>query len=203
MQLQIQRQPDIIISRMKEVTTLPEGSVSVISRTAQHSFKSSQDLVASSLLALAPFPETFEGARPWDDRTRKGFIIQEVVRRAKRRQRSTYGFSALCRLPNWLNHAAWEFAGYKAYSGWKFHLDTFRILPKDSPVFNYAKSGNIEGLQLLLSKRQASPFDRDSEQGKTALHVSSESKAKLSPMNIFLLCDRWQLGQEDLTYAAY
>lgn len=75
------------------------------------------------------------------------------------------------RTPAWLINKAWEARSIKACSGWTFHLRIHNILPYDSKAFEYARVGNVKGLQTLFERREASPFDR-TEGGYTLLHVS-------------------------------
>lgn len=51
-------------------------------------------------------------------------------------------------------------------------LKTQRTVPGNADIFTYAKSGNVEELQILFEKGLASPHDVHYESGVTALHAS-------------------------------
>lgn len=57
--------------------------------------------------------------------------------------------------------------------GWKNNLSsrTFRAVSDDASVFKLCEEGNIDGIQGLFAKGEASVMDRNSE-GLTPLHVS-------------------------------
>jgi hypothetical protein len=55
--------------------------------------------------------------------------------------------------------------------GYSFKLSMPRTIPNDSPIFKICRTGDIVGVRDILSSRQASVFDIDSE-GWTLLHVS-------------------------------
>ena len=78
--------------------------------------------------------------------------------------------TARYQLPRWLANQAWDFCAKKAYNGWDFQLRQYVIIPYDSLVFEYIRSGNVRGLQELFSKREASPWCCD-EDGITLLMV--------------------------------
>lgn len=58
--------------------------------------------------------------------------------------------------------------------GWKYTLNSFRLVPDDALIFEFCKRGNLDGIQSLLARGQASVKDIDS-QGYTALHVTYSS----------------------------
>lgn len=49
----------------------------------------------------------------------------------------------------------------RSYQGWKSTLKVFPAVPDDSLIFDFCKSGNIEGVQTLLTKGSASVRDTD------------------------------------------
>ena len=73
--------------------------------------------------------------------------------------------------PSWLVNRVWEMRAVKSSFGWIFCPRTYTIVPKNSPVFNFAHDNNVEGLQELFSKMEASPYDCD-ERHITPLIVS-------------------------------
>ena len=54
---------------------------------------------------------------------------------------------------------------------WKTTFQVFQPVPDDSPIFTFCRSGNIEGIQMLLTTKRASVWDTNSR-GYTPLHVS-------------------------------
>jgi hypothetical protein len=62
---------------------------------------------------------------------------------------------------------------------WKGTFQTYQPVPNDSLIFEFCRTGNIEGVQQLLSRKEASVWDVNSN-GWTPLHVSFE--AKVSPI---------------------
>jgi hypothetical protein len=59
----------------------------------------------------------------------------------------------------------------KAAQGWQYQIRTIRAVPDDSLIFQFCRSGNLDGIRYLLKRRLASPWDTDSK-GWTPLHVS-------------------------------
>jgi len=48
-------------------------------------------------------------------------------------------------------------------------------VPRDSQVFDFIETNNIEGIKALFSRKLASPFDRVDASGWTTLHVQLSS----------------------------
>ncbi|KAL9107020.1 MAG: hypothetical protein Q9227_008056 [Pyrenula ochraceoflavens] len=59
----------------------------------------------------------------------------------------------------------------QAQAGWDYILRVQRVVRPDALVFQFAKSGNVTGLQALFDAKMASPFDVDSKHGMTPLHI--------------------------------
>lgn len=57
--------------------------------------------------------------------------------------------------------------------GWQVSLGPFRAIADDSLIFDFSKAGNIEMVQLLFNRREASVLDTNSK-GWTPLHVSND-----------------------------
>jgi len=102
------------------------------------------------------------------------------IKSNKSRREEMYHFIVSVRMPAWLINRAWEIQYMKARKGWNFNLSIYNIVPHNSLVFQYATSGNLEGLRDLFKSGLASPFDMDMN-GFTVLHVSIvKSQAKES-----------------------
>jgi hypothetical protein len=65
---------------------------------------------------------------------------------------------------------------------WKGVFQMYQPVPDDSLIFEFCRTGNIEGVQLLLSRKGASVWDVNSN-GWTPLHVSFEPKFS-SPIKV-------------------
>ncbi|KAH8880120.1 ankyrin [Thozetella sp. PMI_491] len=74
--------------------------------------------------------------------------------------------------PTWLldRRIVSRFA-YSAADGPEFLLRVARVVPSTADVFNFARTGNVQGLQYLFKNGLASPFDANSC-GLTALHLA-------------------------------
>jgi hypothetical protein len=73
-------------------------------------------------------------------------------------------------VPSWLGGKVYE--AQKLQQSWTCNV-TFRsynVVPPEARLFQYSRSGDVQGLQQLFASGQATPFDRDTS-GNTALHV--------------------------------
>jgi hypothetical protein len=89
----------------------------------------------------------------------------------KGREREELG--AKLTIPFWPERM-WDCRGYETLSGWRFNLQTYRILSRSSPFFKAVTNGDINLVRTMLANRQASVTDRftDDHFEGTALHVS-------------------------------
>ncbi|KAK0511508.1 hypothetical protein JMJ35_006081 [Cladonia borealis] len=81
---------------------------------------------------------------------------------------------AFYRGPAWLVNRAWALHAVKARNGWDCYFRQYNILPSSSPVFMYARSGNVTGLRELFDKNQASLWDC-CDDGWSPLHLGADS----------------------------
>lgn len=74
---------------------------------------------------------------------------------------------------SWLRRV-WEIHITNASNTFGIQLRMQNTVPEDALVFQYAKSGDVNGLQRLFysDSKQASVHDRDHVLGQTPLHVS-------------------------------
>ncbi len=81
---------------------------------------------------------------------------------------------ARLRTPAWLSfsRSAWEICMYRATAGWMFTAQTYRVVPVDAPIMEFAESGDLRAIQALFEKKLASPYDREVD-GCTVLDVSA------------------------------
>jgi hypothetical protein len=90
----------------------------------------------------------------------------------ERNERSTLAFSYF--FPTWLlARRILVRLAYSSANGPELLLRLPRVVPPTSDVFNFARTGNVRGLQHLFENGLASPFDVNSC-GLTPLHVSSD-----------------------------
>lgn len=89
--------------------------------------------------------------------------------RYKGRERKELG--AKLTIPFWPERM-WDCRGYETLSGWRFNLQTYRILSWSSPFLKAVESGDINLVRTMLANRQASVTDRFTSIEDTALHVS-------------------------------
>jgi len=76
------------------------------------------------------------------------------------------------RVPTWISNMVLECSSHKTLSGWQLNFQTYRVLAFEHPLFRCARSGNVKGIQDLLSRREICVTDRQIWTGSTALHVS-------------------------------
>ena len=94
---------------------------------------------------------------------------------------------AFYRGPAWLVNRAWAFHAVKVCSGWDCYFRQYNVIPSSSPVFVYARSGNVTGLRELFEKNQASPWDC-CDDGWTPLHVRDTSSRYWCNLTEILVC---------------
>lgn len=103
---------------------------------------------------------------------------QEYERRLAPRQRKNSKIRVVCaryKMPGWLSYKVGEAIGLQTQAGWTINLRCYNIVPSDSLVFQYAKSGDIDGLWQLFIENKASINDRDVD-GRTPLRLAIESR---------------------------
>jgi hypothetical protein len=60
---------------------------------------------------------------------------------------------------------------YSPTTGWKFNITAVRAVPENSLIFELCRRGNVQAVQLMLTRGEASVKDV-SPKGWTPLHVS-------------------------------
>lgn len=60
---------------------------------------------------------------------------------------------------------------FSSSQNWQKNIRIFRVVPDDSLIFDCCETGNIDSIQTLLKRGEASVWDRNSD-GWTPLHVS-------------------------------
>ena len=74
------------------------------------------------------------------------------------------------RAPIWLFNRLWSVQATHASSGWTFSPRVHNVIPNDALVLKYIKADDIDGIQTLFIRREASPYDCDIS-GRSLLHV--------------------------------
>lgn len=98
------------------------------------------------------------------------WIGKPIPKDFKSQQRAL--FIARYQAPKLLFNLAIEAQVCRQRSAWNIQIRTYNFVPWESPVFAFARENNLEGLRELLRRRKASPYDKDSKWGQTALHVN-------------------------------
>lgn len=96
----------------------------------------------------------------------------EIFRRLSAKQLK---LKARFQTPKWLFGISRTVELYecRATAGWNFNIQVYNVIPSESPIFEMAGVGDIDGIRQLFSTGNASPFDRD-ENGLTVLDVRLE-----------------------------
>jgi len=86
-------------------------------------------------------------------------------------------YNSTCRIyPSWwlvklgLNRG-FDLVVSKATQGWQHTLKVFYPVPDNSMIFDFVRTGNIEGVKALLANGKASVWDINSRE-ETPLHVN-------------------------------
>ncbi|KAH8695769.1 hypothetical protein GQ44DRAFT_832603 [Phaeosphaeriaceae sp. PMI808] len=86
--------------------------------------------------------------------------------------------------------------------GWKFNVSAIRAIPENSLIFDMSRRGNVDGVQLLLERNEASIKDT-SPKGWTPLHfAASGGHVELCRTLIDLGADKQALAYEGPTAEA-
>lgn len=126
----MQLQPDIIMFRISRLMQIESTDISCINSSSPLANKVQVQGHASSMQA-------------------------NQVTDSPRRMQPAWLRYKLCSL---LLKKAWELEIFRSQRGWKFSLSTYAVVSSDSLVAKYTRDGNIEGLQYLFSRGEASPF---------------------------------------------
>ncbi|OIW29111.1 hypothetical protein CONLIGDRAFT_645249 [Coniochaeta ligniaria NRRL 30616] len=177
----IKRQPDILVSRLKLSGMVAQSCQNSVSPKIQGT--NNQDSKGS--LGSHPLGN-LQGPMSGTQWLRPSYFVRLALTSASSSHRNMSSKAiqsetetsdsqhyVQIRLPNWLTRKAWDIIATNSYSGFKFHLRAYSIVPWDAPVFWYARNGDINGMLDLFDKRLASPFDRD-EYGDTLIDAALE-----------------------------
>lgn len=74
--------------------------------------------------------------------------------------------------PPWLFRKAFEFQLWTSKYGWDVNLRRYTTVRESAAVFQYAATGDVDGLRVLLDEGMASVNDRSDYYGDTPLHVA-------------------------------
>ncbi|KIM98373.1 hypothetical protein OIDMADRAFT_181787 [Oidiodendron maius Zn] len=77
--------------------------------------------------------------------------------------------------PAWFLARAFEIVFRSSeLAGPNLTLRTYRVVPDESLLFHFARSGMIQEIQLLFADKLASPLDISSKTGRSALHFAAD-----------------------------
>ena len=80
----------------------------------------------------------------------------------------------------WLTSKGFTIWSTACFGDWQYHYRPHRLRPKDAPIFEACRKGNVESVRESFLKGEASPFDID-EKNRTPLHVSAQQDITLTP----------------------
>ncbi len=170
----IQAQPDIIVARLSALATSHQTVVEDTEETracaGNRRSPKTEDFPSDTNNLVVTYYRYWASSPSWLIFLFGSF---EYRRRCSRRRQV---IDAKIRFPPWISNRVWDCRGQESLSGWRLNLQTYRILAFEHPLFRYARSGDVGGIQDLLSRRQISVTDRQIWTGSTALHVSPLSK---------------------------
>lgn len=95
--------------------------------------------------------------------------------------------------PWWLVNQVWRIQAVKASYGWKFCPRTYNVIPRSSPVLECIRTNNVEGLQSLFTKREASFDDCDEYDfmplavGSSSHHVEEQRNARFDRSQLLMV----------------
>lgn len=119
--------------------------------------------------AIEPLSDVAEDGVVTAQPIKEPWVDSIVPRKGNKHHRRRVGFSFTS--PTWWLGRVYILTKYQTYSGWDFSFRTYTAIPSSSPVFEYCQRGDVENLQKLFEKKQASPFVVN-EDGMTPLDVS-------------------------------
>ena len=161
----------IIVNELKRLAL-----ISTPSQDVSHTHRDLSQVQASSRKLIEP------RAAQERDETQNAVAQCQRPRALKRRenQRSEWrririSFSA------WLTGRIWDVATRRSRNGWTCTLQTWRVVPNGSPIFDSCVNGDINVVKNLILGGSASPWDID-ERGENLLSVSHLN-------NVWQMCD--------------
>jgi len=164
----IQAQPDIIVARLLSFVTpeetVAENPMETNPYLQKGSLRNAEDITSENL--VENHYRHWASSSPW-----LIFLLGSFEYR-KRCSIRRQVIDAKFKVPAWISDRVWDCRGQKTLSGWKLNLQAYRVLAFEHPLFRYARSGDVTGIQDLLSRREISVTDRQIWTGSTALHVS-------------------------------
>jgi hypothetical protein len=91
---------------------------------------------------------------------------------------TTFTYHPVQWLLNWNINLGLEFVSRHTIHGWKNAIRTFRAVSDDNAIFEFCRTGNIQGVKTLLASGRASPLDKNTH-GWTPLHVREYEQIQL------------------------
>jgi hypothetical protein len=179
----VRLQPDIIVSKMKQLSapepntdsnlrgvdliSSEQPAVPSITALPNRTRSMSSQITGSYSFWIPMLSIHYERASVYS--TQSHMQNEEVNKRLESRHK----LRARMRGPISILNRFWEMSGHNAENGWKISIRTYSIIPYNSLTLGYIRKGNIEGLKDLFGKGEASPYDADIS-GGTLLFVGRE-----------------------------
>lgn len=160
----MQMLPDIIVARLSNLVTPPETTAESSNETPRHKQKADTEGFASNNLVTKHY-RYWSSSPSW-----LIFLLGAFEYRSKCSTRRQI-IEAKFQVPTWISNRVWDCRARETLSGWRLNLQTYRVLAFEHPLFRCARSGDVTGIQDLLSRREISVTDRQIWTGSTALHV--------------------------------
>jgi hypothetical protein len=170
----IQAQPDIIVARLSALAT-SHKTVTENSEDAKPNTQNGGLLTAESSHSDAN-DLVVRHYRYWASSSSRLIFLFGSFEYRRRHSTPRQVIDAKFRVPSWISNRILDCRGQETLSGWRLNLQTYRVLAFEHPLFRYARSGDVTGIQDLLSRRQISVADRQIWTGSTALHVCLRPK---------------------------
>jgi hypothetical protein len=186
----IRLQPDVLVARISDKMNSISETISLECRHCSHLIPEVQDITHVTIeetspeekynlindlyqflvLSQSPIESLVGSLRYWS--------IDEISNGGQ-----TWVLSASYRCPSWLSNRVWNARYLRETSGWKFHLQTHPVLPRDHDIFVFSRTGNITGLRrMLVESKSYVAVTPDS--GCTPLHVSAGETAKIKVLTM-------------------
>ena len=167
---------------------------------------SSLTMVARTSSNLDPLPTKPRGAKKLVSYSRFESIFGELTTQKSRHSRQAGNINEFSngeketettfylRPSKWLLNLGLNFEACAkvswSLSGLNLLQQTYRVVPRDSQIFNYCREGDLQNVKLLFSHGKASVWDID-EYGQTPLHVGLNSPTGSHTSLPAIACSIW------------
>jgi hypothetical protein len=153
----IQAQPDIVVARLlSTLATTQEMTAENSNETTPHLQKGrlpdTKDFTSDNIVT--------KHYRYWSSSPSWLIFLLGAFEYRSRRSTRRQIIEAKFQVPAWISNRVWDCRARGTLSGWRLNLQAYRVLAFEHPLFRCARSGDVTGLQDLLSRREISVTDR-------------------------------------------